>query len=135
MIGFQKKSPFKINEFLSDLNQMMYIVVNSDLQMSKGKAIAQCCHCVCDVVRRLENQKTENYRVWMKEGQKKVVVKATQKQLEALLDEYVNNVFVWCKGVHDAGLTQVPENSLTCVVFCPLDSSQVPDILKKLKLL
>ena len=113
----------------------MYIIVNNDLSMGKGKIIAQCCHGVCDVIRRFATQKDEIYRSWLKDGQKKIVIKATQKQLIALLNEFTNNTNVWCHGVYDAGLTQIPENSLTCVVFRPLANNQIPEIIKSLKLL
>lgn len=127
----------------------MYIIVNNDLAMGKGKIIAQCCHGVCDVIRQLHTEKNDEiYRSWLKNGQKKIVLKATQKQLITLLDEF--NIFksnisksnisksnknIWCYGVYDAGLTQIPENSLTCVVFRPLAPDQIPNIIHSLKLL
>lgn len=131
----------------------MYIIVNNDLAMGKGKIIAQCCHGVCDVIRQLHTEKNDEiYRSWLKNGQKKIVLKATQKQLIALLDEF--NIFksngstsngsssnkniwchIWCHAVYDAGLTQIPENSLTCVVFRPLAPDQIPNIIHSLKLL
>lgn len=127
----------------------MYIIVNNDLAMGKGKIIAQCCHGVCDVIRQLHTEKNDEiYRSWLKNGQKKIVLKATQKQLIALSDEFnifksnvsksngsTSNKNIWCYGVYDAGLTQIPENSLTCVVFRPLAPDQIPNIIHSLKLL
>lgn len=120
----------------------MYIIVNSDLSMGRGKIASQCCHAACEVTRILErnSKKCPEYRSWLKDGETKVVLRATEKEITKLLDEYhVDHVVkressgVWCCCVRDAGRTQIPADSLTCIAFRP--TSNPPHEIKKLKLL
>lgn len=123
----------------------MYIVVNSDLSMGKGKIAAQCCHAACDVTRILERngKKCPNYREWLKDGETKVVLRATEKEILKLLDEYeVDKIVkrespnqIWCSSVQDAGRTQIPAGSLTCVAFRPFAKDDMPAEVRKFKLL
>ena len=110
--------------------------------MGRGKIVSQCCHAACKVTRILErnSRKCPNYRGWLKDGETKIVLRATEKELLKLLDEFeVDKVVkresdnMWCTSVHDAGRTQNPAGSLTCIAFRP--HSDIPPQLKKLKLL
>lgn len=122
----------------------MYVIVNSDLGMGKGKIAAQCCHAACHVTRILERnqRKCEKYTQWLKkDGETKVVLRATQAELQKVLDQFEvdrvvkreNNEKDWCVAVHDAGRTQIPAGSLTCIAFKPTD--RAPTEIEKLKLL
>lgn len=120
----------------------MYIVVNSDLTMGRGKIASQCCHAACEVTRILERNGTKcaEYRGWLKDGETKIVLRATEKELLKLLDEFeVDKVIkresdaMWCTSVRDAGRTQIPSGSLTCIAFRP--HPDIPAQLKKFKLL
>jgi len=64
-------------------------------------------------------------------GQAKIVLKATQMQMEELLTTYPN----LCKPVYDAGHTQIDVGSFTVLAFYPMLSNEAPDVVKKLKLL
>lgn len=103
--------------------------------MQKGKIASQCCHGTCNVIRRMEKEFSKDpvYKSWLAEGQKKIILKATEQQLRQLIEEYKNDVNCWCLAVYDAGLTQISPNSLTVVAFRP--TKEIPAILKKLKLL
>jgi len=126
----------------------MYIIVNNDLSMGKGKIAGQCCHSSCNVIRILErNEKNSQiYNEWIKTGETKIVLKATQLEMEKIFEEYQlsskNSSFknsssksIWCVCIHDAGRTQIPENSLTSIAFCPIIRSETPEFIKNMKLL
>lgn len=86
---------------------IMYIVVNEDLEMGKGKASAQVAHaCTCYLLQSNENEKIDK---WFNQCQKKIILRAHQKQMEKLEAQYPKY------SVRDLGLTEIPENSLTAV--------------------
>ena len=110
----------------------MYIVVNADLKMGKGKTCAQCGHAVAEWTRRLEHIPTPEYKAWLEEGEPKIVVKAEEETLLKFCAAYPDLTY----GVHDAGRTQIPKGSLTTVAFQPLSPASAAAVeLGKLKLL
>ncbi len=123
---------------------VMFIIVNTDLPMGKGKVAAQCCHSACNATRILErNSKTDIvYKTWIKDGETKVVLRATGIEMIKILEEFeVDRIVkretdsIWCTSTHDAGKTQIPAGSLTTITFRPMFRENTPDIIKKLKLL
>jgi peptidyl-tRNA hydrolase, PTH2 family len=97
---------------------VMYILVNTDLKMDKGKIAAQVGHVTEMIagkmyVDKLNNSIFENYCKYIHNGRKKVVLKATQSQLEAVMND-LDAVYVI-----DAGRTQIPSGSMTVVGFYP----------------
>lgn len=122
----------------------MYIVVNNDLSMGKGKMAAQCCHAACAVTRILEHPSYFDpvSKWWLKDGETKIVLKATAAEMTKMLKEFeIDKVVkresagVWCTAIHDAGKTQIAEGSLTALAFRPVLKSKAPPSLAKLKLL
>jgi len=116
----------------------MYLIVNNDLQMGKGKIAGQVGHASCAITRLLHGKNDSNYNKWLREGEAKIVLKATSSEILELLDKYnyentkeTNK----CLAVHDAGHTQIPANSLTVIGFFPVLKSKAPVEIKKMKLL
>jgi len=115
-----------------------YLIINNDLNMSKGKIASQVAHGILDVHRFLLFNKI-NHDYWSKNGEKIVALKADKKTIELLLKEYEEsiikentfNVFP----VYDAGRTEVESGSLTVLACCPVTQDKIPDEIKKLKLL
>lgn len=117
----------------------MYIFVNSDLKMEKGKIASQVGHVVQFITEEIIRMGYETsggppdaylrYMRWKAFGHAKIVLKATQEQLELLLK---------CPETHhiiDAGKTQIAPDSLTVVGFFPKLKSEMFDIVSKYKLL
>jgi len=114
-----------------DSDYKMYILINSDLSMGPGKKAGQVGHGVQSVIEVLCNDKRDLLRKYKSCGQAKIVLKATQTQMEELLKTYPN----LCKPVYDAGHTQIDAGSFTALAFYPMLSNEAPDVIKKLKLL
>jgi len=113
-----------------DADYKMYILVNTDLKMGVGKKCSQVGHAVQAVTERLlltDKALLKKY----KRGQTKIVLKATEKQMRQLIDEFPKCV----QYVLDAGHTQVEPGSLTAMAFFPILDNNKPDLLKELKLL
>ena len=112
----------------------MYIFVNNDLKMTKGKIAAQVGHVVQliteEIVRRgYERNPPPIYFTYMKwkSHSKKIILKASEEQLRVLIKENDARFII------DAGLTQIPAGSLTVVGFYP--SASHAEKFKSFKLL
>ena len=113
---------------------VMYIFVNSDLNMSKGKIAAQCCHIVGIITEEIIRQGYEiypppktyfDYMKW-KNQCTKIILRATTEQLNTLMKLQNARHFI------DNG-ERLPENALTVVGFFP--GSDISDRVKEYKLL
>lgn len=124
---------------------VMYILVNSDIKMGKGKIASQACHSACHVTRILERLRTKDtdYTTWIKEGEPKIVLKSTYQDMMNLIDVYEVDVKVkrestdckWCVYTRDFGRTQIAPDTLTTVAFKPMKRRMAPKELNKMKLL
>ncbi len=111
-----------INEF-EQSPLYMYVLVNDDLKMGKGKIAGQVGHVVGLITEEIIRKSYESskgipdcysrYMIWKATGHAKVVLKATQEQINKLLGE-PESVYI-----RDAGRTQIAPNSLTVIGFYP----------------
>lgn len=115
---------------------VMYIVINNDLNMQKGKIASQVGHVVGliteEIIRKgYETLKpSEQYLTYMKwrKDCTKIVLKAATEELYELIKHPEARYFV------DTGnTTQVDPNSLTVVGFAPSD--KLGNVVKDFKLL
>ncbi len=95
----------------------MYLMVNNDLHMGKGKIAAQVGHAVqalCESILRDKNTDAyARYLYWSSYGAKKIVLKAKESDLKAFKDT-AETVYII-----DAGCTQIAPGSLTVIGFYP----------------
>lgn len=108
----------------------MYILVNEDIKISKGKLAGQVGHAVSTYFYHMgEIEKFILLDEYMKE-QKKIILKCSQQDLIHLESE-------GCVAIRDSGLTELPKGTLTCVNLGILDaddSHPYNDFVKGLKL-
>jgi peptidyl-tRNA hydrolase len=120
---------------LEKYEPIMYIFVNSELKMDKGKVASQVGHVVTKIVDKIvseqyeKNEANQPYIDWKYKHSKLVVLSASQKELSNLakMDK--------CVVIQDAGRTQVSKNSLTCIGFHPMYKKDVPSEFSRFKLL
>lgn len=121
-------------------NKAMYILVNEDIKIGKGKLAGQVGHAVCtymyrnyirtynDKIININSEMLEEIDDYM-EVQKKIILKCPQSKLEELEKQgYIT--------IRDNGLTQLEPNTLTCVnvgIF-DRDKKEVPSWISELKL-
>jgi len=120
---------------------VMYIVINHDLKMGKGKIAAQAAHSACKVIEKFErwaiygdgpgDWAVLHYYQWKAGSYTKVVLKATEEQMNQLIEKYPKR----CEFTYDEGRTQIKSGSLTSIAFFPINKHGVPEELKELKLL
>jgi len=109
----------------------MYILVNQDIKMGKGKLAGQVGHAVASFLYdyALMNG-AEELTDYMENDQKKIILKCPQEKLEELEEGgYL--------AIRDKGYTQLEPDTLTCVNFGMYSWTEddKPDWIKDLKLL
>ena len=115
----------------SDMKQV--IVFRSDLKLSKGKLAVQVAHAAVSASERAK--KFEDwYQNWQNEGQKKVLVKGETKEELIELKNIAKSKKLPYYLVRDAGLTQIPPNTITCLAIGPAPEKIVDEITGKLAL-
>jgi len=107
----------------------MYVFVNNDLKMGKGKIAGQVGHVVGVITEDIisayykhgDNKKSQakkdydNYQQWKnKDCYTKIILKATEKELMELIENEPKNRYIL-----DAGRTQIAPGSLTVVGLFP----------------
>jgi peptidyl-tRNA hydrolase, PTH2 family len=118
---------------MSDQELRMYIVVNTDAGMGKGKAAAQVGHAVMNVTEHLLTTNKPLYHKYKRNGMPKIVLKANQNVMNQLEFNYPNAF-----PIRDSGRTQVAPGTLTAIGFLPMtdtDQNILYPELKSLKLL
>lgn len=116
---------------LLEKNIKMYILVNNDLKMGKGKIAGQVGHCVSGLIRNLEKNPTRKYNEWLHNGEAKIIIKSTENEMLMLRKKYRDKTVE----IHDLGKTQIESGSLTTIGFLPLDRDEVPKEILDGKLL
>ena len=112
---------------------VLYIFVNTDLDLSKGRIGSQCSHITQVIVEELVRKGYESfpppkecldYMRW-KQNPKTIILKATVQQLQELQQKPNARHFI------DSG-DRIPDNSLTCVGFFP--NSDMEEFVKSYRL-
>ena len=107
----------------------MYIIINTNLKLSTGKLCAQVGHAVQDVVISCRGNR-KRWQTYKNSGSAKIVLKADQQTFDEILASSYKKFIVT-----DAGKTECVEGTITAIGFVPMFESEVPDIIKGLKLL
>lgn len=120
----------KGNETIDDPT-IMYIIVNSELDMSPGKLCAQVGHAVmtlCDTI-YLSDVTNDTFANWRRTDYRKVILRAPLKEFNKLKELPGAAIII------DNGLTEVSAGSETCIGFPPIHKSKVPKLIKRLQVL
>lgn len=112
---------------------VMYLIVRTDLKMSKGKIAAQCGHAVQWLV--INGLQNKSFKEYLKGCYAKICLKIPSETEMDKISGYCYHKRINHYQVIDAGRTQVPVNSKTVLGVGPLRRSQVPDLIRDLKLL
>lgn len=110
-----------------------YLLVNKEVELSPGKLAVQTAHTAARFERAVAKGihpplfSTDSYEAWVSGEEKKIAVRASQKQMEKLEAEG------WIC-VRDNGHTEVEAGTLTVVISPPLSPEELPGWLKRLQL-
>ena len=106
----------------------MVIGVRQDLKLSKGKTAVQVAHAAVICAINAKKHQRISFTNWYKEGQKKVVVKLKSlEELHRIRQEALRNGLI-AELVKDAGLTEIPPGTITCVGIGPAANSEIDKV-------
>ena len=120
---------------MKELKQV--IVIRSDLGMGKGKIAAQVSHASLESALKAKQKKEWNkwFQEWRKKGGKKIVVKVNSEQKLINLKTDIQTQKIPHSLITDAGHTQIPPNTKTCLGIGPAPNQIIDPYTKDLDLL
>ena len=114
---------------MSELKQV--ILMRNDLNMSKGKMIAQGAHASVDAVL---NANKKLISKWRETGMKKITLKIeSEEELKILIQKAQENDLI-TSIIKDAGHTEVKPGTITCGAIGPGPEIQIDKITGELKI-
>jgi peptidyl-tRNA hydrolase, PTH2 family len=118
---------------MSVMETKLTLVVRADLGMGRGKIAAQAAHAAVSAA--LASLGTPDFLAWLREGQPKVVLRASsQEHLDAIAEQAAASGLP-VQVIRDAGRTQVAEGTPTCCAIGPADASRIDAVTSELPLL
>ncbi|HVL87267.1 MAG TPA: peptidyl-tRNA hydrolase Pth2 [Candidatus Thermoplasmatota archaeon] len=112
----------------------MVVVVRKDLRLGPGKLAVQVAHAAVSLSELNNRRGRPEYKAWLREGQKKVVVKAENERHLFEIREAAERMGFPTVVVQDAGLTQVEPGTVTCVGIGPDRDSEMDKLTGDLPL-
>jgi peptidyl-tRNA hydrolase, PTH2 family len=113
----------------------MVVVVRGELRLTAGKAAVQVAHAAVMLTRKAESRDRAALDAWLAEGQMKVALTVPSlDELEAI-ERKARSSGVPTVWVEDAGFTEVPPGTRTCLGLGPALASAIDPITGGLPLL
>jgi PTH2 family peptidyl-tRNA hydrolase len=113
----------------------MLFIVNGSLSMSSGKMAAQVAHSAIDLYQQILDRRMMALNFWKIAGQKKIVVRGDSTEELLDIEQRVSiNKSILRSTIHDAGRTEIPSGSITCLGLFGTDN-QLDPITRHLKLM
>ena len=116
------------------MDYKMVIAVRKDLGISAGKIAVQVAHAAVDCVLKAKKHEPKWYRDWYNEGQRKVVVRVPGMDGLLNLESNARREGLVTSMIRDAGLTQIPPGTVTCLGIGPAPDSVLDKITGDLQL-
>jgi len=117
------------------MDYKLVVAVREDLELSRGKLAVQVAHAAVLAALATREKHPRWFRAWWNEGQKKVVVGAAGLDEIHELERRAHDLDLVAKLVEDAGLTELPPGTTTCLAIGPGPDHLVDRVTGSLKLL
>ena len=119
---------------MAGMRHKLVVAVRADLDLSRGKLAVQVAHAAVMATLDAKARHRKAFSDWYDEGQKKVVVKAADLQELHLLQHRARSLGLTTALVEDAGLTELPPGTVTCLAVGPGPNEVVDQVTGHLKL-
>jgi len=119
----------------SEMEFKLVVVVRADLKLKPGKMAAQVAHASVNCAFAAKKTHSKWFKKWFQEGQRKVVLKSPglghlrQLQHEAKQSKLPHSI------ITDAGLTEVPPGTVTCLGLGPAPENEIDKLTGDLPLM
>jgi peptidyl-tRNA hydrolase, PTH2 family len=116
-------------------NVKMVLVVRGELRLTSGKSAVQIAHAAVLLLEEARRRKPAWVEAWLATGQKKIaLVVSTLEELDSLRRRAAARGIPTVI-VEDAGLTEVPPGTKTCLGLGPAPAEELDPITGSLPLL
>ncbi|KAJ1332938.1 peptidyl-tRNA hydrolase [Batrachochytrium salamandrivorans] len=113
------------------------LLVRTDLEMTKGKAAAQCCHAALAVYQSAQEKSTKTrewIKAWKKYGQAKITLKCPDEATMLAIQAEARILGLPAKSICDAGKTQIKAGSRTVLAIGPAPADLIDKVSGKCRL-
>jgi PTH2 family peptidyl-tRNA hydrolase len=117
-----------------EMEYKLVIVVRDDLGMTHGKLAAQVAHAAVTCALEAKSKRPKWFSAWYQEGQRKVVLRARDLAELKELGRKARLAKLPHVLVSDAGLTELPPSTITCLGIGPAPDREVNPITGSLPL-
>ena len=112
----------------------MALILRGELRLTAGKAIAQAAHAAVDLARIAESRTPLVAARWRATGQKKIALRAETLDEMLALERRARSLHLPLVWIEDAGLTEVPAGTRTCLAIGPAPSALLDPVTGNLDL-
>lgn len=113
----------------------MVLVLREELRLTSGKAAVQVAHAAVMLTRAAERFDPETLDAWLAQGQKKIALTVPSLSDLTALERAARARRIPTVWVEDAGLTEVPPGTRTCLGLGPARTTEVDAVTGELPLL
>jgi len=117
-----------------EMEYKLVVVIRDDLKMTPGKLAAQVAHAAVTCALEAKAKKAKWFSEWYREGQRKVVLRAGDVEELRSLKELAARAGLPVALIADAGLTELPPNTTTCLGIGPAPENMIDPITGSLPL-
>ncbi len=119
-------------------DQMEYklvVVIRDDLRMTPGKLAVQVAHAAVSCTIDAKSKRADWFARWYREGQRKVVLRAEDLEELRTLEAKAARAGLPRALITDAGLTELPPNTTTCLGIGPAPAGSIDPVTGSLPLM
>jgi len=117
-----------------EMEYKLVVVIRDDLKMSPGKLAAQVAHAAVTCALESKAKKAKWFSEWYREGQRKVVLRVRDADELMALKGTAARAGLSVALITDAGLTELPPNTTTCLGIGPGPENLIDPITGSLPL-
>lgn len=135
MKRIKKRASDACRSRMQKFDNKMVIAVRKDLKLSSGKLAAQVAHAAVNCALAAKRKKPDWFDRWYSEGQKKVVVKVASLDELMRLKVAAEDAGLVTSLITDAGLTELPPGTTTCLGIGPAPEDTIDKVTGHLGLM